>query len=82
MARPRKIHLAVTGTHRGITFTRSLCDMGGGDARLVTDLSVLTDEERGPYGQHVCLSCLNRVPLGLGWASNGDTTLSTSTLEN
>lgn len=78
MPRTPKIHLAITGTHRGITFTRSLCDNGGGSSKLVADLSLLTDEERGPHGQNVCLSCLGRIPLGLAWASNGDTTLSTN----
>lgn len=78
MPRTRKIHLAITGTHRGIVFTRSLCDNGGGFSKLVADFSLLTDEERGPHGQNVCLACLGRIPRWLAWASNGDTTLSTT----
>lgn len=60
MPRTPKIHLAITGTHRGVTFTRSLCDNGGGSTHLAADLSLVPREDR-------CLSCINRIPLGLAW---------------
>lgn len=62
MPRTPKVHLAVTGVHRGLTFSRSLCDNGVGSDKRVADLAALTDEERGPYGDNVCRACLSRIP--------------------
>lgn len=63
MPRTKKIHLAVTLTHKGATLTRSLCDNGVGSDNMVHDFAGVPREVAGEYGEHLCQACRMRIPF-------------------